>query len=356
VISTSYAISPSGIPFASTGKADTYIVSPTVTDTSDASDTDKTTALALLQWGEGVMGKKRTREEPEQWVESLGKKAAQYKLTVEAFREEDEKWRSVIHRAPDSVLIVDRNGTILFINRAVPGFTVEKTIGKNVYDHIPPEYQDLTRESIEEVFRTGDAVSFETNAAGLGGVTWYLTRLCPIERGGRVVAVVRVFTDITWHKEVGSTLREREAALEAKTKELEEVHSALRVLIKQREEDKIELEEKVMLNFKELIVPYVEKLKRNRLDDRARAYLGILESNLHDIISPFAHKLSSQYSSLTPTEIQTAHLVKDGRSTKEIAELLHSSGRTIESHRLSIRAKMGIKNKKTNLRTYLLSI
>lgn len=160
----------------------------------------------------------------------------------------------------------------------------------------------------------------------------------------------------TGYKQVEEVLGVREAALEAKTKELEEVNSALTVLLKQRDQDKTELEEKVILNVKELVVPYVEKLKNVRLDNRQKTYLGILESNLNNIVSPFAHKLCSKYTCLTPTEIKTAHLVKDGRTTKEIAELLNSSIRTIESHRLSIRAKMGLKNKGTNLRSYLLSM
>ena len=158
------------------------------------------------------------------------------------------------------------------------------------------------------------------------------------------------------YRRVEETLGVREAALEAKTSELEEMNSALSVLLKQREQDKTELEEKVVLNFKELILPYVKKLKNNRLDDKQKAYLSMLESNLNDIVSPFAHKLCSKYTCLTPTEIRTAHLVKDGRTTKEIAELSNSSIRTIESHRLSIRGKMGLKNSKTNLRSYLLSL
>ncbi|MBW2172756.1 MAG: helix-turn-helix transcriptional regulator [Deltaproteobacteria bacterium] len=158
------------------------------------------------------------------------------------------------------------------------------------------------------------------------------------------------------YKRVEETLGVKEAALEAKTNELEEMNSALSVLLKQREKDKTELEEKVVVNFKELIVPYVKKLKNNRLDDKQKTCLRMLESNLNDIVSPFAHKLCSKYTCLTPTEIRTAHLVKDGKTTKEIAELLNSSIRTIESHRLSIRTKMGLKNNQTNLRSYLLSM
>jgi DNA-binding CsgD family transcriptional regulator len=130
----------------------------------------------------------------------------------------------------------------------------------------------------------------------------------------------------------------------------------LRVLLKRREEDKAELEEKVLSNVRDLVLPYMERLRQTRLDANQMLCLDILESNLNDIISPFARKLSSKYLSLTPTEIRVANLVKEGKTTKEIAEFMHLSDKTIESHRNNVRKKLGIKGKKTNLRTRLLSI
>jgi len=155
---------------------------------------------------------------------------------------------------------------------------------------------------------------------------------------------------------INKQLRRREAELQVQTKEVQEVNSALRVLLKRRDEDKRELEEKVLFNMKELALPYLEKLKTSGLDGRQISYLSILESNLEEIISPFSYSLSSRYLNLTPAEIQVANLIKQGKTAKEIAEFLNLSDRTIGFHRANIREKIGIKNEKANLRAHLLSL
>jgi DNA-binding CsgD family transcriptional regulator len=162
--------------------------------------------------------------------------------------------------------------------------------------------------------------------------------------------------DISEKKRAEQALREREEDLQIKTKSLEEMNTALKVLLKRREEDKTEIEEKILVNVKELVAPFLEKLKSTNLHPRQLAYIDILESNLKDIISPFSRKLSSAYLSFTPTEIQVANLVKQGKAAKEIAELMNVSEWTIKTHRRNVRIKLGIHHKKANLRSYLLSL
>ena len=48
--------------------------------------------------------------------------------------------------------------------------------------------------------------------------------------------------------------------------------------------------------------------------------------------------------------------IKTSKPTKDIAEIMNLSKRTIDSYRENIRGKLGLKNKKTNLRTHLLSV
>ena len=143
--------------------------------------------------------------------------------------------------------------------------------------------------------------------------------------------------------------------LKDQTVRLKEANAALKVLLRQRDADKIELEEKVLLNVNQLIMPYLGKLKRRKLDAKQRAYAEILESNLNEIVSPLARNLSSKLLRLSPTELEVANLVHQGKTTKQIAETMNLAESTIDFHRNNIRAKLGVKNKKISLQTYLSS-
>ena len=162
--------------------------------------------------------------------------------------------------------------------------------------------------------------------------------------------------EISSRKKAETALKERGTELKSKTINLEEANNALKILLKRRDEDKIEFEEKVVSNVNELIMPYFDKLKQTKTSEKQKGYLRILESNINDIVSPFAYHLSAKFLKLTPTEIQVSNLIKQGKTTKEIADIMNLATSTIDFHRNNIRDKIGIKNKKTNLRTYLLSI
>jgi PAS domain S-box-containing protein len=161
--------------------------------------------------------------------------------------------------------------------------------------------------------------------------------------------------EIEERKQAERSIRLKEKELQMKSQSLEEMNTALKVLISQREQDKDALEDTVLANVKELILPGIEKLRACRLNDKQRMYVDVIESNMNTIVSPFLRKLSNQYLNLTPMEIQVANLVKEGKSSKDISNLLNISERGIEFHRNNIRLKLGLKNKKANLRTYLLS-
>ncbi|MBT8340392.1 MAG: response regulator [Desulfatitalea sp.] len=150
-----------------------------------------------------------------------------------------------------------------------------------------------------------------------------------------------------------AALRRSETLLAQKATELEELNRALSVLLKKQEADRDAMEARMLTNVHKAVRPYLEKLKTARLSAQQRKQVEMVEAGIRRIISPFAESLSTVGRLLTPGEFQVADLVRQGKSTKEIAVLLNLSENTVMTHRYKIRTKLGLKNRKQNMRTYL---
>jgi len=162
-----------------------------------------------------------------------------------------------------------------------------------------------------------------------------------------------LINEIKVRKKAEDALKKSHDKLEQNTVSLKETNIALKVLLDQRELDKSEIEEKILNNVEKLIFPHLEKLKGNLSELEKNAYLEIIESNLKEIISPFSHNLSNSLLKLSPSEIQVADLIRQGKTTKDIAKLLRISTKTVSTHRQNIRKKLVLTNKKINLQTSL---
>ena len=283
------------------------------------------------------------------------------KRSVNALRESEGKLNAMLQSIGDHISMMDKDLNIIWANKTAKEMFGNDIIGKKCY-----EVYHQIKEPCEpypcitlKAFQNGEVHKHDTQVIDQDGKKIFLHCTANValrDKEGKPIAVMELSRDITDRKQAEITLIERGKELENKTHELEEVNAALRVLLKHRDEDKKDLEEKVVANVKKLVFPYVEKLNNSRLNDRQMVYLNIIKSNLEDIITPFLHQLSSKYSDLTPSEIQVAGFVKEGKTTKEIAELLNSSTGTIDFHRNNLRKKLGLRNTKTNLRSFLLAL
>jgi len=346
------------------------------------------------------MSNRPTYEDLLERLERLEEEATGHRQREEALGAKEEKLRALVEDMPALICRFLPDGTLTFVNSGYCNYfkmKSEELVGQNFFQFIPEQDQERVRNHFTSLNAETPMVTYEHQVIAPDGTTrWQRwTDRALLDEKGHVVEFQSLGTDITERrgaeealqrardeletrvekrtaelarmnqelrleiaerKRVEKELKERGKELEEKTRNLEEVNTALRVLLKSREEDKAELEEKVLFNVRELVAPYVEKLKKSGLDDKQKGYTNILESNLDGITAPFSQRLSSRYLKLTPTEIQVANLIKHGKTTKEIAEFLNLSSQTIEFHRKNIREKIGIKNKRANLRTHLLSL
>ena len=162
--------------------------------------------------------------------------------------------------------------------------------------------------------------------------------------------------EIAAHKKTERKLRKREKELEINSQNLEEMNTALKVLLQKRGEDKKRMEEQVLINVRRLITPYLDKIVQSDLNEDQAALIEIIDGNLKDVVSPFTYRLTMKHLGVTRREFDIAGLVRRGRKNKEIARLLGITRRTVETHRRNLRIKLGIDNRKINLRVYLMGM
>jgi PAS domain S-box-containing protein len=318
-----------------------------------------------------------------------------------AFWAVEHSYRLLAEYITDLVFTLDEGGMILSINPTVAryGYSVDELIGQSMRFLVHPEDRDALTDVLSEaatrkadctgslrlslVAKTGKIHAVDCRYAigfGPGGQFLFMQGICrpgdgktpdrdpltvdgiasDMPNGIRYLDLVRaneeMQRELLERRATERALRDREADLELDKANLEETNTALRVLLKRREMDKNEFEEQVMYNVREMILPYLDTLKTLAMDERQKAYLAILESNLGDITKAFSQRLSLDFYNLSPSELKVAIFIRQGKKTREIAALLGLSKRTIDAVRQSIRRKLRIQNKRINLRTFLMSI
>lgn len=267
------------------------------------------------------------------------------------------------------VAILDANGTILETNRAWKEFaSANDYAGPHDWTGLnylkicdiaaskPTDEAAIVAKGIRQVV-AGEIEEFFINypCHSPQEKRWFALRVVRFREPG-TQKVILTHENITPLVQIQNTLVKKENELREKSVKLEESNIALKVLLKHREEDRRQLENRMLANVRTLVLPYVEKLSDIPLQARERTIVEIIEERLLEIISPFLNRLTSLHSILTPQEIQVASLVKEGRTSKEIAELLMLSVSAIDFHRKNIRKKLNMTGKEQNLRSYLMSL
>lgn len=265
--------------------------------------------------------------------------------------------QTILRTAMDGFCLTDAKGTILEVNPAacsIYGYSQQEMVGKKItefriggprkswshgkramkvgYDRTETKHRRKDGHIVE--------LEFSTNFVDIGGEKFFFS----------------FFHNITERKRTERKMKQRERELAVKTRNLREMNTALKVLLKRRDEDLADLGDQVLFNVEELCMPYLQRLQNSGLNESQKTLLEILIANLKEITSPFPTNLSSKYSKFTPTELRVAHLIRTGQPTKTIANLLKVSCGAIDFQRKNIRKKLGITNRKVNLTAHLMSL
>lgn len=292
---------------------------------------------------------------------------SQAKMAQEALRNSERRFRNFLDNLGDAAYEADTSGNITYANKmseTITGMPLQDIVGK---PFLPLFTEASQKTAIDVYHQTLNGESPEYDLTFINGRICHFKNEPLKDKEGKIIGVFGVARDITdrkqaeqallkAHEELEQRVEERTRELNTKKKSLEELNAAMEVLLQKRAEDKTAVEDNVMTNLRKLIQPYFKKVKKTKLDDQQKVLINILESNLNEIISPFARKLALKYLSLTPREIRIVNLIKQGYTTKTIAQIMDISPRTVDTHRKNIRKKIGLHEKRANLRSHLLSI
>ena len=269
-------------------------------------------------------------------------------------KESEKKYRNIFENAQEGIFQSTPDGRFISANPSLASMfgseTPEELI--ELITDIPEQlYADPARrlELVDILTHAGVVQDFEFQVRRQDGVIKYVSMNARGVRDehGKMLYYEGTVQDITEKKAAEKTL-------EAERQSLEEANTALKVLLKHREEDRKELEEKILANVQQLVMPHVKKLKKNVLDPVQQMSIGLVESNLNEIISPFLHNI--QGFKFTPRQLEVATLIREGKTTKDIAGFLNVSKDAIDLLRFQIRKKLGLNKEKTNLQSYLKSL
>lgn len=154
------------------------------------------------------------------------------------------------------------------------------------------------------------------------------------------------------HMQTNADLRDAHEVLQRQNQALIETNIALKTVLSRLEDEKREIRSAIADNIEKIILPIVLELELS-VTGRPRAYVTLLRQSLQEIASPLLSTLTRRHVELSPVEVAISTMIRNGLSTKEIAQLRLISPGTVRRHRENIRKKLGLQNRQANLVTYL---
>jgi PAS domain S-box-containing protein len=296
---------------------------------------------------------------------TLQKEILERKRTEAVLEESEKRYDQFFKTSRDCVFITFVNGRFIDMNNSlveVLGYSSRKEMMQvNVKDLYVNQKDRIRIANL--VAENGYVQEFPIDFHKKDGtkIQVLITAVFLYDADGIVIGSQGTLRDVTEQRRVEEELRKyredlevlvsgRTKELESKTKNLQEVNTALNVLLQKREDDKQILEESFVANIGSLVLPYVEKIRKINLDEQQQFCLDIIEKNLGEIVTPLLKNI--QQFDLTPREVQIASLIKDGKKTKEIAKTLGIAKGSIDTHRKNIRKKLGL-DRTSNLQSQL---
>lgn len=139
--------------------------------------------------------------------------------TENALRNSREKLQTILDNVPNTIMIVDKNGSITYVNHNESGFSTESFIGTKISHYTPPEYHEIENKALEDAFNNGKPGSYIKKWVDPHKKeVLYETNIGPIKHDGIINSVVLISTDITDRIKAEKEIKEKVEILEKNEK------------------------------------------------------------------------------------------------------------------------------------------
>jgi PAS domain S-box-containing protein len=274
----------------------------------------------------------------------------------------------------EGIIVTDANRVILRVNRAfsrITGYSAEEVCGLTPAilrsgRHNDDFYQQMWAAITHHGYWQGEVWDKARN--GEIFPSWS-TITAVRDTEGHITHYVGSFTDIGAQKQAEKVLSDArnhlqsqvesmQTAMDKLDREATEINATLGVLLKYRETDKSEAQNRLSSELEGCVMPFLKRLKETAVNQNQTGLIDAIETNLQHILKYYGRveNLPAAYKQLSPVEIQVASLVRQGLATKLIAKTLNISPGTVGIHRKHIRKKLALDGKNSNLHSYLLSL
>ncbi len=261
------------------------------------------------------------------------------------FFESMDLFHAILDSIQDGVSVLDTNFHTLYMNASLRHIYAESDVIGHIcyraYHHLKTHCDRCPAlRAIQTKQPQTDIIAFEGIIHG-----WHQLYAIPLlDSDGNVFLIIEYARDITLLRAIEENLNELTSRFEA----LEKQNEILRQILIQREQYQAELEQTISTNVERFIKPSLAYLKKSVRQQDVELVTGLID----EIIYPITKKRPDAAARLTPREMQVAALIKEGHTSKEIADQLCVTAKAVDFHRANIRKKLNL-SRETNLRSYL---
>ena len=155
-----------------------------------------------------------------------------------------------------------------------------------------------------------------------------------LDMDSNLVGILEYVRDISYQYQLELDLNQ----IMEQYQSLEKRNLAISQLLTERKQEREQLEETISHNIEKFVKPSLNYLKTKS----GAADVNLVEKLIEEIVYPITKKRFSILDKLTAKELQVTSLIKEGKTTTEIAQVLVVSPKTIDFHRANIRKKLGL--------------